>query len=175
MALWTPKPTFADFEETLALNPESSLARHNLAVLKKSKGNQDETDKLLTEAIEKNPKQRYSYAERGLLRMQAGNVSAWISSYKSADSKSEIALNVLASNVAVEIDAVGEHWADNVACALLASGLNSSIGMEKAARDLSGYAPPAGRGTTETLSLPGGGSFVLVDDAPIRASRRSAV
>lgn len=70
-----------DFEETLALNPESSLARHNLAVLKKSKGNLDETEKLLSEAIEKNPKQPYSYAERGLLRMQAGNLKGALEDY----------------------------------------------------------------------------------------------
>ncbi len=73
-----------DFEKTLILNPESSLARHNLAVLSKSKSNKDETERLLTEAIEKNPKQSYSYAERGLVRKESGNLKGALSDYNEA-------------------------------------------------------------------------------------------
>ena len=90
---------------------------------------------------------------------------AWIESYATAGGMSHIALNVLTCLLDVEIHAVGEHWADNVACALLAAGLNSSIDLYQAALDLSGYRPPAGRGTAEILPLPGGGEIVLVDDA----------
>jgi len=74
----------ADFEQTLALNPESSLARHNLAVLKKSSTHPEETERLLTEAIEKNPKLPYSYSERGLMRMKAGNLAGALEDYNEA-------------------------------------------------------------------------------------------
>ena len=90
---------------------------------------------------------------------------SWVESYGSVGGMSHIALDTLTCKLDVEIHAVGEHWADNVACALLAVGLNSSIDLYKAALDLSGYSPPAGRGTAERLKLPGGGEFVLVDDA----------
>lgn len=73
-----------DFEQALALNPESSLARHNLAVLRKSTTTAEETERLLTEAIEKNPKLPYSYSERGLVRMKAGNLTGALEDYNEA-------------------------------------------------------------------------------------------
>lgn len=73
-----------DFEYTLSINPESSLARHNLAVLKKSPVNATDTEMLLTEAIEKNPKLPYSYAERGMVRMKAGNQRGALEDYDEA-------------------------------------------------------------------------------------------
>jgi tetratricopeptide (TPR) repeat protein len=73
-----------DFEHTLSLDPESSLARHNLAILKKTSTNSSETENLLTEAIEKNPKLPYSYAERGMIRMKAGNLNGAIEDYNEA-------------------------------------------------------------------------------------------
>lgn len=73
-----------DFEQTLILNPESSLARHNLAVLKKSTTKPEETERLLTEAIEKNPKIPYSYSERGLVRMKTGNLKGALEDYNEA-------------------------------------------------------------------------------------------
>ncbi|MGB3626755.1 MAG: UDP-N-acetylmuramoyl-tripeptide--D-alanyl-D-alanine ligase [Henriciella sp.] len=91
--------------------------------------------------------------------------AAQVSSYESAGSMSRIALEVLTCKLDVEIHAVGEHWADNVACALLSAGLNASIDLYSAARDLSGYTPPPGRGTAEILKLPQGGEALLVDDA----------
>ncbi|WP_084418123.1 UDP-N-acetylmuramoyl-tripeptide--D-alanyl-D-alanine ligase [Henriciella litoralis] len=90
---------------------------------------------------------------------------AWVEAYTTDNGVSHIAINALTCLLDVEIDAVGRHWADNVACALLAAGLNSSIDMYGAARDLSGYGPPPGRGTAETLKLPDGGEVLLVDDA----------
>jgi len=59
---------------------------------------------------------------------------------------------------------VGEHWAMNVAAALLAAS-QTGRSVEDCAEALSGYAPPPGRGTSETLALPDGGSFTLIDDA----------
>jgi len=73
-----------DFEQALTLNPESSLARHNLAVLKKSAATDKETEILLTEAIEKNPNLPYSYAERAGLRMKAGNYKGAFDDYTEA-------------------------------------------------------------------------------------------
>jgi tetratricopeptide (TPR) repeat protein len=40
-----------DYQKALSLNPESSLARHNIAVLSAKKGNLKEVENLLTEAI----------------------------------------------------------------------------------------------------------------------------
>jgi len=74
----------ADFEQALSLNPESSLARHNLAVLGKSNSSAADTETLLTDAIEKNPRLPYSYAERGLVRMKAGNLKGALEDYDEA-------------------------------------------------------------------------------------------
>ena len=77
---------------------------------------------------------------------------------------SRITLDVVGRAASVTINAVGEHWALNVAAALLAAS-QTGRSVEDCAEALSGYAPPPGRGTAETLALPGGGSFTLIDDA----------
>ncbi|MCW5910867.1 MAG: tetratricopeptide repeat protein [Cyclobacteriaceae bacterium] len=72
-----------DFKRVLQMDTDNSLARHNLALL----GNDHhsaETEKLLTEAIEANPKLPYSYAERGLLRLNSGNLQGALSDYNEA-------------------------------------------------------------------------------------------
>ncbi len=74
----------ADFENALSLNPESSLARHNLAVLGKSYSSAGDIETLLSQAIEKNPRLPYSYAERGLIRMKAGNLKGALEDYNEA-------------------------------------------------------------------------------------------
>lgn len=73
----------SDFEKVLQLDSDNSLARHNLALLK---GNQPtaETERMLTEAITANPKLPYSYAERGLLLLNAGNYIGALSDYNEA-------------------------------------------------------------------------------------------
>ena len=73
-------------------------------------------------------------------------------------------MDVVGRSAEVSINAVGEHWALNVAAALLAAS-QTGRSVAECAEALSGYAPPPGRGTAETLSLPGGGSFTLIDDA----------
>lgn len=73
----------SDFQQTLTLNAESSLAKHNLAVLTSYSDNSSEKEKLLTEAIESNPLP-YSYAERGSLRMKTGNLAGALSDYSEA-------------------------------------------------------------------------------------------
>ena len=74
-------------------------------------------------------------------------------------------LVVHGETVKVELNAMGEHWALNAAAALLAACETPGISPEMAAKALSGYAPPPGRGTSETLKLPSGGEVLLVDDA----------
>jgi tetratricopeptide (TPR) repeat protein len=63
----------SDFRQALKVDPENSLVTHNLAVLSGFTGDAKETERMLTEAIEKNPKLPYSYAERGYLRMKMNN------------------------------------------------------------------------------------------------------
>ncbi|MBN8575977.1 MAG: tetratricopeptide repeat protein [Cytophagales bacterium] len=72
-----------DFKKVLALDAENSLARHNLALLG-ANGPIAETEKLLTEAIAANPKLPYSYAERGLLRLNSGNLAGALIDYHEA-------------------------------------------------------------------------------------------
>lgn len=67
--------------------------------------------------------------------------------------------------VTVTLNAVGEHWALNGAAALLAACPENADTLGVAANALDGYSPPPGRGTTETLALPTGGSITLIDDA----------
>jgi tetratricopeptide (TPR) repeat protein len=73
-----------DFEETLRLNPESSLARHNLAIVNKSNSYVNDSETLLNEAIEKNPALPYPYAERGLLRLKKGDQIGALEDYNEA-------------------------------------------------------------------------------------------
>jgi len=84
--------------------------------------------------------------------------------YETDGHRSRIEIDVMGVHVEVVLDAVGEHWAANAALALLAAAL-SNVSPKAAAEALTGYAPPAGRGTAETITLPGGGEAVLVDDA----------
>lgn len=72
-----------DFETVLRLDNTNSLARHNLALLS---GNQPtaEAEQMLTEAIAANPKLPYSYAERGLMRLNTGNYATALNDYNEA-------------------------------------------------------------------------------------------
>ena len=85
-------------------------------------------------------------------------------SYETDGHTSRIGVDVMGETVTVSLDAVGEHWAANAALALIAAVI-TGVAPKHAAEALSGYAPPAGRGTAETLKLPQGGEVTLVDDA----------
>lgn len=76
-----------------------------------------------------------------------------------------VRLRVHGRDVDVKLQAIGGHWALNAAAALLAACPDGPEQVEEAAAALSGYAPPPGRGTAETLTLPDGGTITLVDDA----------
>ncbi len=56
----------ADYQKSLTLNPEGSLARRNLATLSAKKGNLKEGEKLLTEAIERNPEEPHFLVARAI-------------------------------------------------------------------------------------------------------------
>ena len=105
-----------------------------------------------------------------------GPKSATPLSYSTDGRTSRIEIDVLGDVVTTRLDAVGEHWAGNAALALIAAAV-AGVAPRTAADALSGYAPPAGRGTSETLALPGGGEAVLVDDAynANPASMRAAI
>ena len=71
----------ADFEQALALDPENSLALHNLAIVKASKGDSEASDKLLSEAIEKNKGMPYPLAERAFQRFQRNDLKGALQDY----------------------------------------------------------------------------------------------
>jgi len=94
----------------------------------------------------------------------AGSRAATPVRYQTDGFTSRIDIDVMGDVVSVTLNAVGEHWAGNAALALLAAVL-SGVPARDAATSLSGYAPPAGRGVAEALTLPRGGEVTLVDDA----------
>lgn len=91
--------------------------------------------------------------------------SARVELYTTDGERSIIGLKALATIWEARIDTVGEHWADNVAAAILAACVGSGISFHVAEEALWGYAPPPGRGTAEELPLLADGSLTLVDDA----------
>jgi UDP-N-acetylmuramoyl-tripeptide--D-alanyl-D-alanine ligase len=92
------------------------------------------------------------------------DATARITGYETDGRTSRITVDVVGRTAVVHVNAVGEHWAANVAAALLAAS-QTGRSVEDCAEALSGYAPPPGRGTSETLPLPDGGAFTLIDDA----------
>lgn len=79
--------------------------------------------------------------------------------------RTHVDARILGRPTTVQLDVVGDHWGLNAVAALLASADNAPDAVTEQAAALSGYVPPPGRGTAETLTLPGGGSAVLIDDA----------
>ena len=95
---------------------------------------------------------------------RAQDATARVTGYETDGVTSRIQVDVVGQPVLVTLNAVGEHWALNVAAALLAA-TQTGASVTECAEALSGYAPPPGRGTAERLALPGGGAFTLIDDA----------
>ncbi len=95
---------------------------------------------------------------------QADDATARIVGYETDGQTSTIAVDVIGRRAVVSINAVGEHWALNVAAALLAAS-QTGRSVADCAEALSGYTPPPGRGTAEYLALPTGGRVLLIDDA----------
>jgi UDP-N-acetylmuramoyl-tripeptide--D-alanyl-D-alanine ligase len=84
--------------------------------------------------------------------------------YETDGVASRIEIDVMGERAHVAINAVGRHWASNVALALAVAKL-AGIAPDAASADLSGYAPPSGRGVLETLQTSDGGTAFLVDDS----------
>ena len=74
----------ADYAKVLELDPDHSLARHNVASLSKKGSNPQESLKLLDEAIEKNPKEPYSYAQRGFVKLGLKDFQGAVDDYSLA-------------------------------------------------------------------------------------------
>jgi tetratricopeptide (TPR) repeat protein len=70
-----------DYETALRLDPDNSLALHNLAALKSLTGDSHAAEKLLSESIEKNEKLPYPRAERGYQRLQSGDLKGALEDY----------------------------------------------------------------------------------------------
>lgn len=92
------------------------------------------------------------------------DATARIAGYETDGRTSTVEIEIVGVRVSVSLNAVGAHWAQNVAAALLAAS-QAGISVTDAAGALSGYAPPPGRGTSETLNLPEIGEITLIDDA----------
>jgi UDP-N-acetylmuramoyl-tripeptide--D-alanyl-D-alanine ligase len=96
--------------------------------------------------------------------VQRGTRSAAVLGYESDGTRSSVVVDVMGETVRTELIAVGAHWSHNAALAILAC-VAAGVAPTVAAEALSGYSPPPGRGTSETLRLIGGGTFTLVDDS----------
>ncbi|MEM9739543.1 MAG: UDP-N-acetylmuramoyl-tripeptide--D-alanyl-D-alanine ligase [Pseudomonadota bacterium] len=94
----------------------------------------------------------------------ADGATARLVDAKTDGSTSRFEIEIAGRRASVMLNAVGNHWGVNAAAALLLATL-TGISINDAADALSGFGPPPGRGTLETLRLPGGGTFTLVDDA----------
>lgn len=99
-----------------------------------------------------------------LLSFGAPDADAAVLDYASDGMGSTVRLLVLGAEVQVRLDAVGDHWGENAALALLAA---AALGIDPrdAAEALDGYAPPAGRGAASGLFTERGERFTLVDDS----------
>lgn len=74
----------SDYQKALSLNPEGSLARHNLASLTAKKGNLKEGEKLLTEAIERNPEEPHFLVARAINYTAQGDYPKALLDYNAA-------------------------------------------------------------------------------------------
>jgi len=70
-----------DYEKALLLDPDNSLALHNLAAIKSLGGDGESAEKLLSESIAKNDKLPYPRAERAYQRMQKGDLKGALEDY----------------------------------------------------------------------------------------------
>jgi tetratricopeptide (TPR) repeat protein len=74
----------ADYQKALSLNPEGSLARYNLATFSAKKGNLKAGEKLLTEAIERNPEESTFHVARAINYTAQGDYQKALVDYDAA-------------------------------------------------------------------------------------------
>lgn len=72
---------YADYEQALKLDPENSLALHNMAIFKSLSGDSGGAEKLLSESIDKNQKLPYPRAERAYQRLQQNDLKGALEDY----------------------------------------------------------------------------------------------
>lgn len=73
-----------DFEMALKKSPDHALAQQHLSALARIQGNIDESDRYLSEAIERNPHLPYAYLERAYYRNEVGDYGGAIEDYTAA-------------------------------------------------------------------------------------------
>lgn len=117
------------------------------------------TDRLKTRALMAQPDVRI------LTFGRHRDADAQILDSHAARERTNVTLSLHAQILTIALEAVGDHWAENAAAALLAACPEPSPDLPLFADALNGYAPPPGRGTTEQLSLAGGDTYTLIDDA----------
>lgn len=71
----------ADYQRALTLDPTQGSAIHNMAVIKRSRGDQSESEKLLNDAILRSPSLPYPYAARAYYRLNHKNYKGALEDY----------------------------------------------------------------------------------------------
>jgi tetratricopeptide (TPR) repeat protein len=71
----------ADYQQALKIDPGYGLALHNIAVIKRARGEQNESESLLNDAIAKSPNLPYPYAARAYYRFHQKNLSGAVEDY----------------------------------------------------------------------------------------------
>ncbi len=107
--------------------------------------------------------ERYCSSAR-IVTFGAEGADACVTGIRSDGVESTFFIRVFGEDTQVTINAVGEHWGENVIAAVLMA-VTSGLSVQQAATALGGYAPPEGRGRAEWLSLDDAGKALLVDDA----------
>jgi tetratricopeptide (TPR) repeat protein len=74
----------ADFEKALSINPDHTLAKHNLAVQSATDGSFADTEKQLTAVIESDSTLYFPFVNRGYYRFMSGNYAGALSDYNQA-------------------------------------------------------------------------------------------
>lgn len=74
----------AVYEQVLRTEPNNALAKHNLAQLTKKTASVQQTEALLTQAIDDNPKLPFAYAERAFLRLNNNDLAGAFADYNQA-------------------------------------------------------------------------------------------
>lgn len=75
------KGALTDLQKALELDPENGLALHNLALLKKSDGDAEASEKLLTDAITRNERLPDPRAQRAFQRLEKNDLKGALEDY----------------------------------------------------------------------------------------------
>jgi tetratricopeptide (TPR) repeat protein len=73
----------ADYQRALQIDPSDGLAIHNMAVIKRSRGEQNASEKMLDDAIAKSPSLPYPYSARAYYRLNHKDFKGALDDYDS--------------------------------------------------------------------------------------------